>query len=78
MKSIIAIVVAALLLTSGVSRAAAVVEQPDASSELVGTELLLPAGLDRQPPRQNGLAALVAEVTVEVRLGVRYFSVRWR
>ena len=65
MKSIVALVVAALLLTSGVSRAAAVVEQPDASSELVGTELLLPAGLDRQTPRQNGLAALVAEAILQ-------------
>ncbi|HZT11666.1 MAG TPA: hypothetical protein VFA29_02620 [Candidatus Baltobacteraceae bacterium] len=64
MKSI-ALAAALLLLTSGVSRGAAVVEQPDASAEIVGTELLLPAGLDRQTPRQNGLAALVAEAILQ-------------
>jgi predicted Zn-dependent peptidase len=37
------------------------VEQPDPAADLVGTEVLLQAGLDRQTPRQNGLAALVAE-----------------
>ncbi len=38
-----------------------VVEQPDAGADLVGVEVLLQAGLDRQTPRQNGLAALVAQ-----------------
>ncbi len=38
-----------------------VVQQPDPSAQLVGTELLLQAGLDRQSPAQNGLAALTAE-----------------
>jgi predicted Zn-dependent peptidase len=38
-----------------------VVEQPDSTSDLAGIEVLLQAGLDRQTPRQNGLAALVAE-----------------
>jgi zinc protease len=37
------------------------VEQPDATSDLVGVEVLLQAGLDREAPNQNGLAALVAE-----------------
>lgn len=41
--------------------AVTVVEQPDSGVDLVGTEVLLQAGLDRQTPRQNGLAALVAE-----------------
>jgi predicted Zn-dependent peptidase len=38
-----------------------VLEQPDASAELTGTEILLQAGLDRQTTKQNGLAALVAQ-----------------
>jgi predicted Zn-dependent peptidase len=38
-----------------------VVQQPDAHAELVGTEVLLLAGIDRQTQSQNGLAALVAE-----------------
>lgn len=38
-----------------------VVEQPDPASDLVGVEVLLQAGLDRQTPRENGLAALVAQ-----------------
>jgi predicted Zn-dependent peptidase len=38
-----------------------VVQQPDGHAELVGTEVLLQAGLDRQTQSQNGLAALVAE-----------------
>lgn len=38
-----------------------VLQQPDATAELTGTEVLLQAGLDRQSAKQNGLAALVAE-----------------
>lgn len=38
-----------------------IVEQPDVTAELTGTEVLLQAGLDRQSAKQNGLAALVAE-----------------
>lgn len=38
-----------------------VVQQPDAHADLVGTEVLLLAGIDRQTQSQNGLAALVAE-----------------
>ncbi len=41
-----------------------VLQQPDPSADLVGTEVLLSAGLDRQTPKQNGLAALVAESIV--------------
>lgn len=43
------------------ARAVTVVQQPDATSELIGTEVLLQAGLDRQTPKQSGLSALVAE-----------------
>lgn len=38
-----------------------VLQQPDASADLAGTEVLLQAGLDRQTAKQNGLAALVAQ-----------------
>ena len=37
------------------------VQQPDASADLAGVQVLLQAGLDRQTSRQNGLASLVAE-----------------
>ncbi len=52
---------ATLLFDAHVARAATVVQQPDPTAELVGTEILVQAGLDRQTPKQNGLAALVAE-----------------
>lgn len=35
--------------------------QNDPTTHLIGTELFVPAGLNRQSPVQNGLAALVAE-----------------
>lgn len=38
-----------------------IVQQPDARSALVGVEMVLRAGLDRQTMKENGLAALVAE-----------------
>ncbi len=38
-----------------------IVSQPDPSSSLVGVEFAIPAGLDRQGLREDGLAALVAE-----------------
>ncbi len=60
-----AYVLAALVVFAAVpARAAAsaiVVQQPDPSANLAGTEVLLQAGLDRQNATQNGLAALVAE-----------------
>ncbi len=43
------------------ARSATLVEQPDPTAQLVGTEVLLRAGVDRQTPKQSGLAALVAE-----------------
>jgi predicted Zn-dependent peptidase len=56
---------ACALIASGTlyARAASVtvIEQRDGASELVGTEVMLQAGLDRQSAKQNGLAALVAE-----------------
>ncbi len=71
MKSLAALAAfAACLMLALPARAAApvaaagnvtVVEQPDAASDLAGVEVLLQAGLDRQTPRQNGLAALVAQ-----------------
>lgn len=55
----------AALLTFALSTApvlaATVVEQPDAGADLIGTEIVLQAGLDRQTPKQSGLAALVAQ-----------------
>ncbi len=45
------------------------VEQPDPNADLVGAELLLQAGLDRQTPQQNGLAALVAETILHTPVG---------
>jgi len=38
-----------------------VVRQDDPVADLAGTQVRIPAGLDRQNPDQNGLAALVAE-----------------
>ncbi len=57
------LLLATLLLAASPARGAGplVVQQPDATAQLVGTELLLQGGLDRQTSRQNGLAALVAE-----------------
>ncbi|HEV3152185.1 MAG TPA: hypothetical protein VGZ02_00115 [Candidatus Baltobacteraceae bacterium] len=61
-RFIVALLAAALIgVGSAPSRAATVVQQPDASAELIGLEVLVQAGLDRQTVRQNGLAALVAE-----------------
>lgn len=52
---------AALALSALPARAVTVVQQPDAAAELIGAEVLLQAGLDRQSPKQSGLAALVAQ-----------------
>jgi len=41
------------------------VGQPDPAADLVGTEIMLRAGLDRETPAQNGLAALVAECILQ-------------
>lgn len=59
-----AFVFAALIACAALPAHAAgplVLEQPDASADLAGTEVLLQAGLDRQTTKQNGLAALVAQ-----------------
>lgn len=42
-----------------------VVEQADASAALIGSQVVLQAGLDRQGIKQNGLAALVAETILK-------------
>ena len=47
-----------------------VVEQPNPTADLTAVELLLQAGLDRQTPHQNGLAALVAEVILRTPVSV--------
>jgi zinc protease len=63
-----AYVFAALIACSALPAQAAgpiVLEQPDASAELTGTEVLLQAGLDRQTTKQNGLAALVAQTILK-------------
>ncbi|HEV2261185.1 MAG TPA: hypothetical protein VGR69_02710 [Candidatus Rubrimentiphilum sp.] len=44
-------------IVSGVT----IVRQYDSAADLIGTQIRLQAGLDRQLPEQNGLAALVAE-----------------
>lgn len=43
----------------------AVVRQDDPAAELIGTQLRIPAGLDRQTAAQNGLAALVAQAILQ-------------
>lgn len=43
----------------------AVVRQDDPAAELIGTQLRIPAGLDRQTSAQNGLAALVAQAILQ-------------
>lgn len=57
----VAAALALAVLTAAAPADLTVVQQPDAVSGLVGTQVLLQAGLDRQTPSQNGLAALVAE-----------------
>lgn len=44
------------------------IEQSDPTAQLVGTQVVLQAGLDRQTARQNGLAALVAESILQTRV----------
>lgn len=56
--------IAAVLLSLAMAmpaRASSIVQQPDAAADLIGTEVLIQAGLDRQTSKENGLAALVAE-----------------
>lgn len=43
--------------------------QADPTVDLIGAELFVPAGLDRQTPSQNGLAALVAECILQTSVG---------
>lgn len=50
---------------SSASGGVTVVQQPDPGADLIGTEVLLQAGLDRQTQSQNGLAALVAETILQ-------------
>ena len=47
------------------SAGAAIVRQDDPAADLIGTQLRVAAGLDRQTPAQNGLAALVAQAILE-------------
>ncbi|MBV8720703.1 MAG: insulinase family protein [Candidatus Eremiobacteraeota bacterium] len=48
---------------------AIVITQPDETSTLSGIELFVRAGLDRQTPHENGLAALVAECVLRTSVG---------
>lgn len=48
---------------------AKIIEQPDGDSSLVGMQLFVAAGLDRQTPAQNGLSALVAEDILSTSVG---------
>ena len=50
---------------------AALLTQSDPTTELIGTELFIPAGLDAQSPSQNGLAALVAECILQTPVAAR-------
>jgi predicted Zn-dependent peptidase len=43
----------------------AVVRQDDPAADLIGTQVRISAGLDRQSPAQNGLAALVAQAILQ-------------
>ena len=77
MKSLLAVTLVAALASAFPSNAAAaadatqpglvrqdgvaIVRQSDPQAALVGVEVVIPAGLDRQTLRQNGLAALVAQ-----------------
>lgn len=62
----VAIVLGALTVPAG---ATSVVEQPDVTAEVIGTQVLLQAGLDRQTAGQNGLASLVAESILQTPVG---------
>ncbi|MDP9111701.1 MAG: hypothetical protein M3M96_08725 [Candidatus Eremiobacteraeota bacterium] len=53
------------LLCAPVRASVPVLTQNDPTTQLIGTELFVPAGLDRQSSSQNGLAALVAECIVQ-------------
>ncbi|HET9393155.1 MAG TPA: hypothetical protein VFO29_06535 [Candidatus Rubrimentiphilum sp.] len=44
------------------------VRQDDPAADLIGTQVRVLAGLDRQTPSQNGLAALVAEAILQTRV----------
>lgn len=48
---------------------ATIVRQSDSHSQLVGTVLVVRAGLDRQTMKQNGLAALTAETILRTPVG---------
>jgi predicted Zn-dependent peptidase len=48
----------------------AIVRQSDPQAALVGVEVVIPAGLDRQTIRQNGLAALTAQTILQTPVTV--------
>ncbi|HTX59770.1 MAG TPA: insulinase family protein [Verrucomicrobiae bacterium] len=51
------------------SGGATIVRQSDPSAALVGVEVVIRAGLDRQTMRQNGLAALAAQAITQTPVG---------
>ena len=68
MKRVLTIVAAVALLAAAPAPSTsdvATVAQEDQASGLIGTQILLQAGLDRQTQMQNGLAALVAQTILE-------------
>lgn len=69
MKRLLAASILACSLLAARANAATIVSQPDATIPIAGTEVVLAAGLDRQTPSQNGLAALVAESILRTPVG---------
>ena len=55
---------------------ARIVQQSDPQSSLVGTQLFIRAGLDRQTPAQSGLSALVAEDILNTPVGREQLPLR--
>ncbi len=60
---------AAPVITQSAYDGARLVQQPDRLSALIGMQLFIPAGLDRQTPAENGLSALVAEDLLTTPVG---------
>lgn len=68
-RAISALAVLAFFAFTIPAQAVTLVQQPDSSADLIGTEVLLQAGLDRQTTAQNGLASLVAECILHTPVG---------
>lgn len=64
-RAVLALAAFALASIALPSGATGLVQQPDPAADVVGTEIVLQAGLDRQTTAQNGLASLVAQTILE-------------